>query len=98
MLNLGQLCHLDMVKGGIQVLCHPSVLQNDHLLHFLLHVEHWNYLGVDETLGPVAVSLRREKLEDHKDHGPQHNYRVIFRTSEVSARMTETLLLVPSSL
>lgn len=47
--------------------------------------EHWNYLGVDETLGPVAVSLRREKLDDHKDHGPQFNYRVIFRTSEVSA-------------
>lgn len=47
-------------------------------------IEHWNYLGVDETLGPVAVSLRREKLDDHKEHGPQYNYRVIFRTSEVS--------------
>uniref|UniRef100_A0A8C7XJN0 Signal-induced proliferation-associated 1 like 1 n=1 Tax=Oryzias sinensis TaxID=183150 RepID=A0A8C7XJN0_9TELE len=46
--------------------------------------EHWNYLGVDETLGPVAVSLRREKLEDHKDHGQQYNYRVIFRTSELN--------------
>ncbi|XP_017548064.1 signal-induced proliferation-associated 1-like protein 1 isoform X1 [Pygocentrus nattereri] len=46
--------------------------------------EHWNYLGVDETLGPVAVSLRREKLEDHKEHGPQYNYRVIFRTSELT--------------
>ena len=45
--------------------------------------EHWNYLGVDESLGPVAVSLRREKLEEHKDHGQQYNYRVIFRTSEV---------------
>lgn len=47
--------------------------------------EHWNYLGVDETLGPVAVSIRREKLEDHKEHGPQYNYRIIFRTSEVSS-------------
>lgn len=46
-------------------------------------LEHWNYLGVDENLGPVAVSLRREKLEEHKDHGQQYNYRVIFRTSEV---------------
>lgn len=46
--------------------------------------EHWNYLGVDETLGPVAVSIRREKLEDHKDHGQQYNYRIIFRTSGVS--------------
>uniref|UniRef100_A0A671MYB4 Signal-induced proliferation-associated 1-like protein 1 n=1 Tax=Sinocyclocheilus anshuiensis TaxID=1608454 RepID=A0A671MYB4_9TELE len=43
--------------------------------------EHWNYLGVDETLGPVAVSIRREKLEDHKEHGQQYNYRIIFRTS-----------------
>ncbi|KAM4600472.1 signal-induced proliferation-associated 1-like protein 1 [Polymixia lowei] len=46
--------------------------------------EHWNYLGVDETLGPVAVSLRREKLEEHKEHGQQYNYRVIFRTSELT--------------
>ncbi|MEQ2212931.1 hypothetical protein XENOCAPTIV_007023 [Xenoophorus captivus] len=46
--------------------------------------EHWNYLGVDENLGPVAVSLRREKLEEHKEHGQQYNYRVIFRTSELS--------------
>lgn len=46
-------------------------------------LEHWNYLGVDENLGPVAVSLRREKLDDHKEHGQQYNYRVIFRTSEV---------------
>lgn len=46
-------------------------------------LEHWNYLGVDENLGPVAVSLRREKLDEHKEHGQQYNYRVIFRTSEV---------------
>ncbi|KAL2082770.1 hypothetical protein ACEWY4_022588 [Coilia grayii] len=46
--------------------------------------EHWNYLGVDETLGPVAVSLRREKLEEHKEHGQQYQYRVIFRTSELT--------------
>ncbi|XP_073349647.1 signal-induced proliferation-associated 1-like protein 1 isoform X2 [Pagrus major] len=46
--------------------------------------EHWNYLGVDENLGPVAVSLRREKLDEHKDHGQQYNYRVIFRTSELN--------------
>uniref|UniRef100_UPI0037E82B80 signal-induced proliferation-associated 1-like protein 1 isoform X1 n=1 Tax=Semicossyphus pulcher TaxID=241346 RepID=UPI0037E82B80 len=46
--------------------------------------EHWNYLGVDENMGPVAVSLRREKLDEHKDHGQQYNYRVIFRTSELN--------------
>ncbi|XP_053488423.1 signal-induced proliferation-associated 1-like protein 1 isoform X2 [Ictalurus furcatus] len=46
--------------------------------------EHWNYFGVDEGLGPVAISIRREKLEDHKEHGQQYNYRIIFRTSELT--------------
>ncbi|XP_018417138.1 PREDICTED: signal-induced proliferation-associated 1-like protein 1 isoform X2 [Nanorana parkeri] len=45
--------------------------------------EHWNYFGSDENLGPVAVSIRREKLEDAKETGPQYNYRMIFRTSEL---------------
>uniref|UniRef100_A0A3B1K780 Signal-induced proliferation-associated 1-like protein 1 n=1 Tax=Astyanax mexicanus TaxID=7994 RepID=A0A3B1K780_ASTMX len=45
---------------------------------------HWNYFGVDEALGPVAVSIRREKLEEHKEHGQQYNYRIIFRTSELT--------------
>ncbi|MCJ8737025.1 hypothetical protein PDJAM_G00019050 [Pangasius djambal] len=46
--------------------------------------EHWNYFGIDEILGPVAISIRREKLEDHKEHGQQYNYRIIFRTSELT--------------
>uniref|UniRef100_A0A7N8X913 Signal induced proliferation associated 1 like 1 n=1 Tax=Mastacembelus armatus TaxID=205130 RepID=A0A7N8X913_9TELE len=46
--------------------------------------EHWNYFGIDEALGPVAVSLRREKLEEDKEHGQQYNYRLIFRTSELT--------------
>ncbi|XP_070620306.1 signal-induced proliferation-associated 1-like protein 3 isoform X1 [Erythrolamprus reginae] len=46
--------------------------------------EHVNYFGVDEKLGPVAVSIRREKLEDHRDYGPQYQYRIIFRTSELT--------------
>ncbi|XP_072346113.1 signal-induced proliferation-associated 1-like protein 3 isoform X2 [Scyliorhinus torazame] len=45
--------------------------------------EHWNYFGVDEKLGPVAVSIKREKLEESKEHGPQYAYRIIFRTSEL---------------
>lgn len=47
--------------------------------------EHANYFGVDDKLGPVAVSIKREKLEDHKDHGPQYQYRIIFRTREVGS-------------
>ncbi|XP_039593901.1 signal-induced proliferation-associated 1-like protein 2 isoform X2 [Polypterus senegalus] len=47
--------------------------------------EHQNYFGVDENLGPVAVSIRREKLDDGKEKdGMQYNYRVAFRTSELT--------------
>lgn len=46
---------------------------------------------MDENLGPVAVSLRREKVEEHKDHGQQYNYRVIFRASEVNRDRTHDL-------
>ncbi|XP_055496813.1 signal-induced proliferation-associated 1-like protein 1 isoform X2 [Leucoraja erinacea] len=51
---------------------------------YLHQKEHSNYFGVDENLGPVAVSIRREKLEDSKEHGPQYNYRIILRTSELT--------------
>lgn len=48
-------------------------------------IEHQNYFGIDENLGPVAVSIRREKVEDAKEkEGSQFNYRVAFRTSEVT--------------
>uniref|UniRef100_A0A8C9V9U2 Signal-induced proliferation-associated 1 like 2 n=1 Tax=Scleropages formosus TaxID=113540 RepID=A0A8C9V9U2_SCLFO len=47
--------------------------------------EHQNYFGVDENLGPVAVSIRREKVDDGKEKdGVQYNYRVTFRTSELT--------------
>ncbi|XP_029454599.1 signal-induced proliferation-associated 1-like protein 1 isoform X1 [Rhinatrema bivittatum] len=45
--------------------------------------EHWNYFGADENLGPVAVSIRREKLDETKENVPQYSYRIIFRTSEL---------------
>ncbi|XP_039890336.1 signal-induced proliferation-associated 1-like protein 2 isoform X2 [Simochromis diagramma] len=47
--------------------------------------EHQNYFGVDDHLGPVAVSIRREKLDDGRDkEGMQYNYRVTFRTSQLT--------------
>ncbi|XP_072415885.1 signal-induced proliferation-associated 1-like protein 2 isoform X2 [Chiloscyllium punctatum] len=47
--------------------------------------EHQNYFGTDESLGPVAVSIRREKLDESKEKdGLQYNYRIAFRTSELS--------------
>ncbi|XP_061480486.1 signal-induced proliferation-associated 1-like protein 2 isoform X5 [Rhineura floridana] len=52
---------------------------------FFYGKEHQNYFGVDENLGPVAVSIRREKFEDAKEkEGSQFNYRVVFRTSELT--------------
>ncbi|XP_015847395.1 signal-induced proliferation-associated 1-like protein 1 isoform X1 [Peromyscus maniculatus bairdii] len=50
---------------------------------FFYQKEHWNYFGADENLGPVAVSIRREKPEEMKENGSPYNYRIIFRTSEL---------------
>ncbi|XP_033736077.1 signal-induced proliferation-associated 1-like protein 2 isoform X3 [Pecten maximus] len=56
--------------------------------HFFYGYDHQNYFGIDENLGPVAVSLRREKLEDREnnlgkaEYG-QYQYRIIFRTSQL---------------
>ena len=47
--------------------------------------EHQNYFGFDDNLGPVAVSIRRERLDDGKEKdGMQFNHRVTFRTSQVT--------------
>ncbi|XP_066092286.1 signal-induced proliferation-associated 1-like protein 2 isoform X2 [Saccopteryx bilineata] len=52
---------------------------------FFYGKEHQNYFGIDDNLGPVAVSIRREKVEDAKEkEGLQFNYRVVFRTSELT--------------
>lgn len=45
--------------------------------------EHSNYFGTDDKLGPVALSIRREKLEDTKDLKDQYQYRLIIRTNEL---------------
>lgn len=55
------------------------------ILVFHPYPEHQNYFGVDDHLGPVAVSIRRERLDDGKEKdGMQSNYRVTFRTSQVT--------------
>lgn len=59
------------------------ILYSYLFIHFCVK-EHQNYFGIDENLGPVAVSIRREKVEDAKEkEGSQFNYRIVFRTSEV---------------
>uniref|UniRef100_A0A8C9HRR9 Signal-induced proliferation-associated protein 1 n=1 Tax=Piliocolobus tephrosceles TaxID=591936 RepID=A0A8C9HRR9_9PRIM len=44
--------------------------------------EHQNFFGMDESLGPVAVSLRREEKEG-SGGGTLHSYRVIVRTTQL---------------
>ncbi|CAN8000550.1 unnamed protein product, partial [Ixodes hexagonus] len=51
---------------------------------------HQNWFGLDERLGPVAVSLRKERPEGQNSRsapGAQHQalYRVIVRTSEANS-------------
>lgn len=53
-------------------------------------LDHQNFFGVDERLGPVAVSFRREEKEGSS--GSQYNYRIIFRTTEVNAFPTHKVL------
>lgn len=54
-----------------------------YFIYFYI-TEHQNYFGIDENLGPVAVSIRREKFEEGKEKdGSQFNHRIVFRTSEV---------------
>lgn len=47
-----------------------------------LITEHQNFFGMDDRLGPVAISFRREEKE--ASSGSQYNYRIIFRTTEVN--------------
>uniref|UniRef100_A0A3Q2Q9V3 Signal-induced proliferation-associated 1 n=1 Tax=Fundulus heteroclitus TaxID=8078 RepID=A0A3Q2Q9V3_FUNHE len=42
--------------------------------------EHQNFFGIDDRLGPVAISFRRDEKEGSS--GAQYNYRIIFRTTE----------------
>ena len=54
--------------------------------------EHQNFFGLDDNIGPVAVSVKREKLSDGDSVGVRpdpatgalYQYRIIVRTSEVS--------------
>ena len=61
--------------------------------YFFIISEHQNWFGMDENLGPVAVSIRREKVERQNDNSSASScaapplqtfqYRLLIRTSEV---------------
>ncbi|KAF4522715.1 hypothetical protein B566_EDAN012732 [Ephemera danica] len=62
-------------------------------LYYRLHFhgqEHQNWFGLDDNLGPVAISVKREKVEENSgsnqpdSSGPSlYQFRVIVRTSEL---------------
>lgn len=56
-------------------------------------IEHQNWFGLDENIGPVAISVRRERIPfselNHDSSStqidpPVYHYRIVVRTSEVS--------------
>ena len=59
--------------------------------------DHQNFFGLEDALGPIAISIRRER-SDEKDRetptgkaeggGPCYHYRIIVRTSEVGYFMS----------
>ncbi|KAM5225272.1 signal-induced proliferation-associated protein 1 isoform 1-T1 [Hipposideros larvatus] len=49
---------------------------------YFYNKEHQNFFGLDEVLGPVAVSLRREEKEGSSG-GTLHSYRIIVRTTQL---------------
>ena len=65
------------------------------LFSLSLSTEHQNFVGFDEGLGPVVISLKREKISNKVVHyfsngqpsnervSQKYQYRVILRTSEV---------------
>ncbi|RWS27672.1 signal-induced proliferation-associated 1-like protein 2 [Leptotrombidium deliense] len=57
-------------------------------------LEHQNWFGVDENLGPIAISIRKERvvppllaagdIEHNSQNQIKHQYRLILRTSELN--------------
>lgn len=71
--------------------------------YYFYGLEHQNYFGIDENLGPIAVSIKREKT-DHRDNVSSkaefspNQYRIIFRTSELATHRGSILEdAIPSS-
>ena len=61
-----------------------------NILFNLIHVDHQNFFGIDENVGPIAISLKRERIPDEvvefygiMGSAPKYQHRVIVRTSQV---------------
>lgn len=68
----------------------------------LCYLDHQNWFGIDETLGPVAISVKREKVDINSSSDSSSTcsnpngiaqlsrYRLVIRTSEVKITLTLT--------
>lgn len=70
--------------------------------NYFYGLDHQNYFGIDENLGPIAVSIKKEKTERENLSGKseygQTQYRIIFRTSELATHRGSILEdAIPSS-
>lgn len=80
---------VNSVRGPVLELVDQGAL---YYKQYFEKYEHQNYFGIDNVLGPVALSLRREKLEspenplsdNGKDSTARYLYRIILRTSELN--------------
>ncbi|XP_072030878.1 uncharacterized protein [Amphiura filiformis] len=78
---------------------------------FFLGLDHQNFFGIDDNLGPIGVSIKREKVEegdgmgDNKENKEskdntlvRYQYRIVIRTSElVTLRGTVWEEAIPST-
>lgn len=95
------------VKGG-DCICQGNIVnkhkkendvtnksKNKNFKNFVFDiVDHQNYFGIDDALGPVAISIRKEKVDDRENNLGRADYgfnqfRVIVRTSEVRNKFNE---------
>lgn len=72
--------------------------------HFFSNYDHSNYIGIDGNIGPVAISIRREKLLIESNFKSNYNqseivsekdyvYRFIMRTSDVKIKFSMQIFL-----
>lgn len=86
------------VSPSISILPHPFLARRFFSLFVLTHLssvlnerrfplaDHQNWFGLDDQLGPVAISIRREKVIPDADNNSsitQYQYRLVIRTSEL---------------
>uniref|UniRef100_A0A665U823 Signal-induced proliferation-associated 1 n=1 Tax=Echeneis naucrates TaxID=173247 RepID=A0A665U823_ECHNA len=72
--------HIQQQGKSIYFIEHADLGAHYYRKYFYMK-EHQNFFGMDDRLGPVAISFRREEKEGSS--GAQYNYRIIFRTTEM---------------